>query len=471
MLDLDTRQAIFTLKSKGRGIKAIARALKVSRNTVKAVLRSGRREVPPLERTDQAVPHLDAIREQYGRCRGNLVRVWEELAARDIVIPYSTLTAACRRHGIGVKAKQPAGEYDFAPGKEMQHDTSPHKVEVGGRKRTLQCAVLWLGYSRMVFAQCYPTFNRFYCKVFLTKAFKAFDGAAARCTVDNTSVVIASGSGPDAVVAPEMAAFTERFGFAFVAHEIGDANRSAGAERSFYYIETNFYPGRGFATLGDLNEQLCAWCVKVNNTFRRHLQAKPVELFRVEQPQLKPLPIHIPEVYRLHRRSVDLCGYVRVHTNRYSAPPDLIGREVDVRESIDRIRIFCGHRLVATHPRYEEGARERKTLPEHRRAGRWRHRKSNPPPLPEERVLRAGPPPLGAMVDAIKKRRGGRAVRPIRKLHCLYLDYPERPLCRALEVALNYGVTDIMRIERMVLKEIAGDFFRLSHCEEDDDER
>ncbi len=470
MLDLDTRKAIFALKKKGHGKKTIAKALKISKTTVKDVLQSGQDEVPSIERSDRATMHLDAILEQYANCKGNLVRVWEELAAKNIAISYSTLTAACRRRGIGVKDKQPAGQYDFAPGKEMQHDTSPHKVVVGGHKRVLQCASLWLGYSRMLFAQCYPTFNRFYCKVFLTEAFKVLGGAAERCTVDNTSVVIASGSGPDAVVAPEMVAFAKRFDFTFIAHVIGDANRSAGVERNFHYIENNFYVGRIFASLADLNEQLCTWCVKVNGTFRRHLQARPVELFRVEQPQLKPLPIHIPEVYALHHRGVDLCGYVHVHTNRYSAPPDLIGREVDVRESIDRIRIFSGHRLVATHDRDEEGARARSTLPEHRYAGRWKRRKLNPPPLPEERVLRAGPAPLGAMIDAIKKRRGGRAVRPIRQLHRLYLDYPEGPLCCALEIALDYGVTDITRIEQMVLKNIAGDFFRLPNFEEDDDE-
>jgi transposase len=470
MLDLDTRQAVFALKSKGHGIKAIAHALKVSKNSVRQILRSGRREVPRPERADQATPYLDAIQEQYGRCQGNLVRVWEELAARGIAIPYSTLTAACRRRGIGVEDKQPAGEYDFAPGKEMQHDTSPHRVEVARRRRLVQCAALWLGYSRMLYAQCYPTFNRFYCKVLLTEAFVELGGAAEQCTIDNTSVIVASGSGKDAVMAPEMVAFAERFGFSFVAHEKGDANRSAGVERTFHYVENNFYPGRDFASLADLNGQLRAWCVKVNQTFRRHLQARPVELFRVEQPLLRPLPLHIPEVYALHRRSVDLCGYVHVHTNRYSAPPELIGREVEARESIDRIRIFDGHCLVATHERHEEGAHERSTLPEHRYAGRWQRRKPNPPPLPEELMLRAGPPPLGAMLDAIKARRGARAVRPIRELHRMYLDYPAGPLCRALEVALEYGVTDIARIEEMVLKNIAGDFFQLGRDQEDDDE-
>lgn len=466
MLDLDVRQAVFALKSKGRGIRAIAKVLQISKNSVRKILRSGKREVPEQQRTDRATQHLDAIIELYAKCKGNRVRVAEELAAKNIVIPYSTLTAACRRRGIGVQTKCPAGQYDFEPGKEMQHDTSPHHVPVGQRERLLQCASLWLGYSRMLFAQCYPTYNRFYAKVFLTDAFQELGGAAERCTVDNTSVIIASGTGPDAVVAPEMAAFAKRFGFTFVAHAIGDTNRSAGVERNFHYIENNFYPGRTFASLRDLNEQLRAWCIKVNQSFKRHLQAKPIELFRIEQPQLKPLPIHIPEVYTLHRRGVDLCGYVRVHINRYSVPPELIGRELEVRESIELIRIFDGHKLVATHERCEEGARERRTLPEHRYPERWKRRNPNPPPVPEEHVLRSGPPQLGAMVDAFKRARGGRAVRPIRELHRLYLEYPQGPLLRALEVALHYGVIDIARIEQMVLKNIAGDFFRIALPEE-----
>ena len=62
-----------------------------------------------------------------------------------------------------------AGQYDFAPGEEMQHDTSPHEVELGGKKRKVQTASAVLGYSRMLFFQCYPTFQRFDCEVFSPK--------------------------------------------------------------------------------------------------------------------------------------------------------------------------------------------------------------------------------------------------------------------------------------------------------------
>jgi hypothetical protein len=46
-------------------------------------------------------------------------------------------------------------------------------------------------------------------------------------------VILARGSGKNAVVAPEMEAFGKRFGFLFVAHAVGDANRSARVERPF----------------------------------------------------------------------------------------------------------------------------------------------------------------------------------------------------------------------------------------------
>jgi transposase len=102
----------------------------------------------------------------------------------------------------------------------MQHDTSPHDVVIGGRRRRVQCASLVLCYSRHLYAQAYPTFNRFYAKAFLTEALTRFGGAARRCLVDNTSVVIAAGTGANARIAPEMEAFATRFGFHFVAHAV-----------------------------------------------------------------------------------------------------------------------------------------------------------------------------------------------------------------------------------------------------------
>ncbi len=142
--------------------------------------------------------------------------------------------------------------------------------------------------------------------------------------IDNTHVVVLSGTGQDMVPVPEMAAFAQRFGGVFAAHEKGDANRSARVERPFDYIDNNFLAGREFDDWAHVNREARAWCDKVNATTKRHLRASPRELFAIERARLSPLPAHVPEVYRLHERIVDSEGYVNVNTNRYSAPWRLI---------------------------------------------------------------------------------------------------------------------------------------------------
>ena len=468
MLDLDTRSAILTLAARGHGVKSIAQTLAISKNTVRKVVRSGQAEVPKLERAEQLEPHLDRIRALYGECRGNLVRVGEELLTRhEVDVAYSTLTGFCRRHGIGVKLKRRAGQYHFEPGEEMQHDTSPHEVEVGGRRRTLQCASLVLCYSRKQYHRCYPRWSRFECRVFLSEALQYLGGSADRCMLDNSSVVIAQGRGKDAVPAPAMKALADRFDFRFEAHAVGDADRSARVERPFWHVETNFYPGRRFADLPDLNAQLLSWCDRKNAKHRKDLGASPNELFVVELPVLKPLPIHVPEVYELHRRRVDVEGFVNLHTNRYSVDERLIGLHVEVRETVDRVRIFSGHELVEEHDKREHGARTRVTLPQHRASRRWR--RTPPEPLPQERLLRAQGPELSALIDALQKRYGGRAVKAVRELHRMWHEYPTEAIRGAVAVALSYGLTDVARIETMVLRRIAGDFFRLPTESEEDD--
>lgn len=454
MLDLETRTAILRLKREGHGVRAIARSLHISRAAVRRVLESGVAEVPRLEREEELSPHLDRIRELYQRCRGNRVRVWEELKES---VSYSTLTGFLRRHQIGVEPRVPSGHYHFEPAEEMQHDTSPHTVTIAGKRRTLHCASLVLCFSRLIYAQLYARWSRFEAKVFLTRAVEYFGGAAGRCMVDNSSVILARGSGKHAVVAAEIEAFATRFGFCFVAHAVGHANRSARVERPFHYIEHNFYAGRDFQSLADLNRQLLHWIERVNQRPKRTLGAVPAELWIAEKPRLRPLPLHIPEPYELHERRADVDGFVCLHTNRYSVPPQLIGRKLSVRETYEHVRIFDGHRLVAEHARLEPGSSLKVRLPGHFYV--YRPRPAASAPLPEENTLRHTAPELATLVDRLRRHYGGQAARSVRRLHRLYLDYPTDALLAAVRTALAHNLVHIGRIERMVLGHIAGEFF------------
>src|SRR3954451_8768269 len=336
MLSQAQRTTILELNTKQVSKREIARVMGISRVAVRKVLRSNSNAVPELHRTEKAEPHRQQILELFEQCKGNLVRVHEELLAGGAKLSYTALTAFCRRHGIGQTPAVPVGRYHFDPGVEMQHDTSPHDLEVGGRKYRAQTASAVLCYSRLLLFQIYPAFQRFDCKVFLTDALKYMGGVPGRVMIDNTHVVVLRGTGSEMTPVAEMEAFAERFGFRFVAHERGDANRSARVERPFWFIENNFLAGRTFSDWDDLNQQARQWCDRVNGTYKKHIRAVPRELFATERRHLKPLPAWIPEVYRLHQRTVDVEGYVSLHVVRYSVPISWIGRRVEVRESRDR---------------------------------------------------------------------------------------------------------------------------------------
>jgi len=153
MIPLSIRDAVQTLQTQGKSLREISRVLKLSRNTVRRIVRPH----APAERQDanSGVPHA-YLKSAFERAQGNVVRIGELLAAEyDLTVSYSTLTRWVREAGLRASPER-AGDYTFAPGEEMQHDTSPHRVTLGDKILTAQCAGLVLAYSRRLFIQYYP---------------------------------------------------------------------------------------------------------------------------------------------------------------------------------------------------------------------------------------------------------------------------------------------------------------------------
>lgn len=393
------------------------------------------------------------------------MRVHEELAAAGATLSYPALTAFCRKHGIGQDPIVPAGRYEFEPGVELQHDTSPHKVTIDGKTHLVQTASAVLCYSRLLFFQHSPTFQRFDCKSFLTDALRYIGGAPQHVMIDNTHVVVLRGTGRDMTPVPEMAAFAVRFGFRFVAHAVGHANRSARVERPFWFIESNFLAGRAFASWADLNQQARQWCDRVNATYKKHIRAIPRELFAVERMHLQPLPAWIPEVYRLEQRTVDVEGYVALHTNRYSVPVDWIGRHVEVRQTKDKVEIQLDARHIVTHARVIEPSQQRITLAEHRPPrGEGIKRGARHPE--EVEILRAAPE-IASYLESLKQRGRKVPALALRQLLRLVRDYPREPLLAAIQEAARYGLYDLDRLERMILRRVAREYFLLEGDDHD----
>ena len=457
MITDETRQAILGMHEKGMGIRQISRNLSISRNTVRTVLKGDTPQVRGSGTSyDNEIPQ---IREAFVRCGGNMVRVAEILAQQGIAIGYSTLTRIARDRGLREPPKTRAGVYTFAPGVEMQHDTSPHKVILDGKQTTAQCAGLILAYSRKIFIRYYPSFTRFEAKIFLCEGFAYMAGVCDRVVIDNTSVIVAFGTGPNAEMAPEMEAFGRIFGITFVAHRVGHADRKARIERTFSYVERNFLAGRAFTDWHDLNDQAIAWCnEKANTKPKRSLGMSPDEAYLMERPYLKPLPAYVPPIYEIAHRVVDVAGYVNLDTNRYSVPERLIGKKVEVQKHAERVVVLFDHKPVASHPRLIGKRDGHVTHPGHH-GPLFRDRVYRGPSA-EERALLGESETLDRYVSEIKKRSSGRGVQRLRRLLNLKRTYPPEPFLAALAKALAYGLFDLSRLEKMILEHVAGDFFR-----------
>jgi transposase len=454
MITEENRQAILSLHGNGVHIRQISRILKISRNAVKQVIRG----MPRAQRQSRYGDISSAVREAFTAVKGNAVRVQEILEERGHKVPYSTLTRIVRDLELREDRKKRAGAYTFGPGDETQHDTSPHQVVIGGRKVKAQCAGLVLACSRKLFMQYYPAFTRFEARVFLTSAFRYMDGTCPRCTIDNTSVIVACGSGPDAEIAPEMVRFGEIFGVRFVPHAVGDPDRKARIERNFAYVDQNFLAGRTFSDWNDLNAQAQRWCDEVaNRKMKRSLGMSPEAAYLTEKPYLTPLPPYIPPVYQTLYRTVDLEGYVAVDTNRYSAPERLTGKEVEVHKLWDRIEVFFKNQNVADHPRLVDKRETKVTATGHHPP--FYRTRAYEGPCAEEKALTGQHEWLDRFVEEVRKRSAGRGVRSLRKLLDLKRTYPAEPFERAVTEALHYGLYDLARLEQMVLSYVAGDFF------------
>src|SRR5437867_10420114 len=458
MIDADKRKAVFLLHQEGIGRNQIARQLRMSPNTVRVII-AQHGEMPLQTRSDKIEIDADLLKRLYEECDGFAQRVHEKLVEEEhLAIQYSTLTRLLRELGISRSSDARCERVADEPGAEMQHDTSPYSVLLGDTRANVIASLLYLRYSKRRYLRFYRMFNRFRMKCFLDEALKFWAYAAPVCIIDNTNLARLRGTGKDAVIVPEMEAFAKQYGFRFVCHEKGHANRKAGEERSFWTVETNFLPGRHFSSLEDLNQQAFEWAtVRMEHRPVAKTGLIPAQAFEQERTALVTLPAHLPAPYLCHERKTDQYGYVPFDGNYYwipSAPESQErrsqSRDVKVLEYSERLQIYQNRQGVAEYALPPDGVKNRLFSPEGMPKPERQPKDRKKPTEEEEKRLRALSPTVGNHLDFVLPSRSG-----IERHHFLreLFVWAER-LTPALflsvvERALRYGITDLATIERI----------------------
>jgi transposase len=351
---------------KGKTIKEIARDLKVSRNTVRKVLRSGEtsfeyaRDVQPRPKLGRWTTDLEDLlasnAAKPSREQLTLIRIYEELRGRGYEGGYD----AVRRYGrrwSKARGQSMAVAYvplTFAPGEAYQFDWSHEVVLLSGVTVIVKVAHVRLCHSRMLFVRAYPRETQEMVFDAHDRAFALFKGACQRGIYDNMKTAV------DAIFVGRERLYNRRF-LQMCSHylvepvactpasgwEKGQVENQVGLVR-----ERFFTPRLRFKTLDELNAWLLDRCIAHAKAHRHpELTDQTIwEVFEAERPKLVPYAGRFDGFHAVPA-SVSKTCLVRFDNNKYSVAASAVGRPVEVHAYADRIVIRQDGRIVAEHRR------------------------------------------------------------------------------------------------------------------------
>jgi transposase len=468
MIEADKRMAIYLLHQEGVSLKQIVGQFKVSRNTVRAVIEQ-QGKMPLSIRRDKIKIDEELLSRLYQECDGWLQRVYEKLTEEEhIPVKYSTLTRLVRSLGIGKPQQKRCDRVPDTPGAEFQHDTSPYEIKLADTVNRLIASLMYLRYSKRRYLKFYRVFNRFKMKCFLHEGLMHWGYAAPACIIDNTNLARLRGTGSHAVIVPEMEAFSRQRRFQFVCHEKGHCNRKAGEERNFWTVETNFFPGRKFESLEDLNRQAFEWATVRMNHRPNDTGLIPARAFEYERAYLLKLPGHLPAPYLIHERGTDQYGYVAFDGN-YFWVPGTDRNDVKLIEYSDRLKIYLNRKCIAEYRLPADGVKNQRFSPEGMPAPRHQPNNRKRPTAEEEKRLRAMSPAVAGYLDFVLKEEGGiQRHRFIRELFALTGRMPTCVFIPAIERAWRYRIASLETVQRIALLYMTQDMPRIPSVDVDE---
>ena len=186
----------------GKGIKRIARELRISRDTVRKVLRSGKTEftykraVQPFPKLGAWVEVLTTILEAEEKLsrreRRSTVRLFEELRGRGYGGAHDSVHRFVKAWRTE-RARTPAQVFvplSFDPGEAYQFDWSHEAIELCGLPVTVKAAQMRLSYSRMPFVRAYMRETQEMVFDAHDKAFVFYGGVCRRGIYDNMKTAV-----------------------------------------------------------------------------------------------------------------------------------------------------------------------------------------------------------------------------------------------------------------------------------------
>ena len=350
----------------GRTIKEITRELRVSRATVRKVVRSEKTEFK-YARTTQPSPKLgewagglteilEAEAKLPRRERRSTQRLFEELRGRGYDGAHDSVhrfVKAWRNERVRVPA-QAFVPMSFAPGEAYQFDWSHETITLQGLPLMIKAAHMKLSYSRMPFVRAY--FRETQELVFDAhdKAFLFYGGVCRRGIYDNMKTAV------EAILVGKARQYNRRF-LQMCSHHLIEpvaCTPASGWEKGQVENQVGnlrdhlFRPKPRVKSLAELNAWLEDQCIAyAKRTQHPEFKDRTIsEVFQEERPSLMELRGPFDGFVEKAVRASTTCLIMADH-NRYSVDARAAGRMVLVRSHAERIVVLLNDKVVADHPR------------------------------------------------------------------------------------------------------------------------
>lgn len=357
MKDVKDWITIKRMYERGIPIRQIARELKISRNTVKRLIKVD--EEPKYKKRmyeTKIDPYIEEIRMWYLDPSYNFIgtRIYRELVKRNYrgsISPIYRYLSTLKDEKVNIPLKA-TKRIETPLGDQAQFDWAHYSMNIGKERITVYCFSLILAASRkkaIVFSKLCDG-EAIYEAIHLL--FKRVGGVTKELLIDNPKALVESNtSGNEVKYNLNAVRLAHYLGTSLNACNPYRARTKGKVERPFKHIEEQFVKGTSFSSMTELNDAANVFIEECNNSKHSTTLRITNEFYKEEVPYLlpvKPKPFIISE---LKERKVSLDSYISVDAVKYSVPIEYVGKKLSFRITFGyKLEIFNSSLdLVASH--------------------------------------------------------------------------------------------------------------------------
>jgi len=242
----------------------------------------------------------------------------------------------------------------FAPAECAQVDWGEYgSIGVGSTRRRLSFFIMVLCYSRLMYVEFTVSQTMEHFLAAHEHAFAAFHGIPARLMIDNLkSAVLQRVVGEAPVFNPRYLDFSRHWGFEITPCNVRAGNEKGRVENGVGYVKKNFLNGLDFLDFSAVNPAAQVWLDTIANVrIHRETHQRPVDLFKEEEPRLRPLNPMRYDIARIEDQRASKQFRVTLDTNRYSVPAEYASQRVTLKATPDWVCVYHQDKLIARHVR------------------------------------------------------------------------------------------------------------------------